>query len=332
VPELLIGAHPAAVAHQRLGYILAPSHSGSTLLAMLLNSHPEVCTVGELKFTALGDFAQYRCSCRSLIRECPFWTGVAKSISARGLSFDVSRPGTHYAADVSALVSRLLRPLLEAIRDAALWCSPQWHWHLPQVQRMNAALIGSVLDNSGKHVLVDSSKIGLRLKYLRRNTALDVRAIRLIRDGRAVALTYMDPSAYADARDPGLRGGGSGAARDAEHLAIEQAAWEWRRSTEEASLVVASMPASAVHEVRYEQLCLDTEATLQGIFHFLGVDAQAARRDFRAAAHHVVGNGMRLDTVSNIVLDERWRSVLSAEQLRLFNGIAGSLNRRLGYQ
>ena len=33
----------------KLAYILAASHSGSTLLAMLLGAHRETCTVGELK-------------------------------------------------------------------------------------------------------------------------------------------------------------------------------------------------------------------------------------------------------------------------------------------
>ena len=40
-------------AKQRLAYVLAPSHSGSTLLAMLLASHPDVTTVGELNAAAL---------------------------------------------------------------------------------------------------------------------------------------------------------------------------------------------------------------------------------------------------------------------------------------
>ena len=38
----------------RLAYLLAASHSGSTLLAMLLGAHPEACTAGELKATNLG--------------------------------------------------------------------------------------------------------------------------------------------------------------------------------------------------------------------------------------------------------------------------------------
>ena len=59
----------------RLVYILAPSHSGTTLLARLLGSHPDVYTVGELQPLISGDITKYRCSCGALIRECGFWRG-----------------------------------------------------------------------------------------------------------------------------------------------------------------------------------------------------------------------------------------------------------------
>jgi hypothetical protein len=44
-----------------------------------------------------------------------------------------------------------------------------------------------------------------------------------------------------------------------------------------------------------------------------------------------VGNGMRLDTSSEIQLDERWREVLGPEELATFDQVAGDVNRRLGY-
>ena len=37
------------------------------------------------------------------------------------------------------------------------------------------------------------------------------------------------------------------------------------------------------------------------------------------AEHHVVGNGMRLDTTSQVSLDERWRLVLTEEELEIFD-------------
>jgi hypothetical protein len=45
----------------------------------------------------------------------------------------------------------------------------------------------------------------------------------------------------------------------------------------------------------------------------------------------VIGNGMRLDSSSVIELDDRWRSVLTAADLRAFDAVAGQINRRYGY-
>jgi hypothetical protein len=41
---------------------------------------------------------------------------------------------------------------------------------------------------------------------------------------------------------------------------------------------------------------------------------------------------MRFDSTSVVRLDERWRTALNDEQLRMFDSIAGDLNRRYGYQ
>ncbi|MCC7462939.1 MAG: sulfotransferase, partial [Gammaproteobacteria bacterium] len=154
---------------------------------------------------------------------------------------------------------------------------------------------------------------------------------RVKRDGRAVALTYMNPEHFADASNPALRGGGSGASRDAERLPSQAAAREWLRSNEEAEALMAGVAGERKLEVSYESLCADVEGTLRRIFTFLGVDAMAQRPDFRAATHHVIGNGMRLDSGSEVRLDERWRNALSAAELRTFDLVAGAMNRRLGY-
>ena len=54
----------------RLAYIAASSHSGSTLLAMLLGAHPQACTAGELRLTNVGDPERYLCSCGEKISRC----------------------------------------------------------------------------------------------------------------------------------------------------------------------------------------------------------------------------------------------------------------------
>ena len=319
-----------------LVYLLAASHSGSTLLAFLLGSHPDVCTVGEIKATAMGEPSRYRCSCGAQILDCPFWQRVSEEMAARGRPFDVTNAGTDIRTGATPYVRRLLKPLhrgrvLEAARDVALSLSPAWRQSLPGIQRANATLARCLLDVTGKQVIVDSSKMGLRLKYLLRNPDFDVRVIRIVRDGRAVALAYMDPAGFADASDPRLRQGGMGGDRANERQTMPEAAHQWRRSNEEAESLLAQLPRSRWIEARYEDVCRDTEGTLRRLYEFVGVDPARGGARLRSFEHHVIGNGMRLDTTTEVVLDERWRSELEPRHLQMFEAEAGALARRLGY-
>lgn len=335
--RLVDGDRNSGVERIRLVYVLAASHSGSTLLAMLLNSHPDVCTVGELKATSFGDPEKYRCSCRRLIKECPFWKGIRQDMAARGFDFDITNAGTDVYTGMSPYVRRLLRPLhrgpaLEAVRDLLLNLSPVWRQNLPKILARNLALVQSVAARTGKKVIVDSSKIGIRLKYLLRIPELNIRVIRAIRDGRGVALTYMDPACFADASDPSLRQGGMGGNRVGERLTMEQAAKEWRRSNEEAEEALKLLDRSQYTVNYYEKLCRNSNEALDQLFTFIGVDPEKRNKEFRMVEHHVVGNGMRLDSVNEIRLDERWRANLSPADINSFNSIAGDLLHRLGYK
>lgn len=320
-----------------LVYILAASHSGSTLTTFLLNSHPLICTAGELKATNLGNVEKYRCSCKSLISQCEFWKEISKRMEEKGFEFDVRHSDTSLRSIRSRYVQRLLKPLvrgpvLEKVRDWLLHLSPTWRKQAPRWASRNTALIGSVAMQSGANFVVDSSKIAIRLKYLRAAADVKLKVIRVIRDGRGVALAYMNPSSFADAVDPRLRGGGSG---DESHavpsLAMIDAAREWRRSNEEAEQVLKTIPNEDWMCVRYEDICLNTREVMGNIYRFLGIRDDESYRTFRDIEHHIVGNGMRLDDSNNIALDERWRAELSPAHLEEFDRVAGILNRSYGY-
>jgi len=306
---------------------------------MLTGAQPKACTVGELKLkpSAIRNLDRYLCSCGQPIRQCGFWSGVSAAMRDKGHEFDLASADTSVSGIDNAFARRLLEPLhrgplLEAGRDMLLNSIPGWRAYLARAQARVAALVESVQELSGAEVVVDSSKNGVGLKYLLRNPGLDIRVLRLIRDGRGVALTYVDPERFADATDPERRSGGFGGEPPADELSMAMAAREWRRSNEEAENVLARLPESQWMEVRYERLCTDTEETLRAICQFLGLPSTDVVLDFRATEHHVVGNGMRLDATSQIVLDERWRERLTPEDLEIFESIAGSLNRRYGYR
>jgi len=321
----------------KLVYILAASHSGSTLLAMLLGSHPEVCTAGELKANFLGNADDYLCSCKRKIKACPFWSCIRSEMNRRGFPLDFTNPQTDVMSVSSQYARWLLKPLhrgywIESLRDCALFLSPIWRKEEKMVRRKNIELIQCLLDLSGKRMIVDSSKIGLRLKYLQKIDELDIYVLRLIRDGRSVALTYMDPARFADAMDPALRGVGTDSQRLSERLSMKEAAYEWKRSNEEADCILRQFNSNRWMEVRYEELCRSPNIVLAELAKFIGVDAQKISLNFRSNETHVIGNGMRLDDHSDIRFDERWKNQLTAADLNTFDAIAGRLNRRLGYQ
>lgn len=317
----------------RLAYLLAASHSGSTLTAFLLSSHPEIASVGELKATYIAPVDAYLCSCHERIIDCDFWSRIESRMHAEIPGYTITDSQTDLQTQARPFASKLLRPLhrgpaLELVRDLGLTVSPGWSALRRNFAKRNVALVRAIQAETGASVIADSSKSALRLKYLLKIPELDIRVIWLVRDGRGVSLAYRDPALFADAKDPSVRGGGAGrayeAGRDVPHGALE-----WTRCIEEQQHVLATMDQDRWLNVRYEDLCANPTAELGRIHAFL--DLAPAEAQLKSRPHHVIGNGMRLDTTTEVSLDERWRESLSAEALTTFERIAGPLNRSLGY-
>jgi len=301
---------------RRLVYILSPAHSGSTLLAMLLGTHPDICTVGEIKATRMGDVSKYQCSCGTPILRCEFWKRVRDGMSLRGLDFDIAHPRMDVRSVGNAYARWLTRPLcrgrtVEFLRDLLLWMSPSWRAAYATLQQRNLALLDTLCEVSGKSVIVDSSKSALRLKYLLRLPRTDVRVIRLIRDGRGVTLSLC-----------GMQ----------RRIPMREAARIWVRSSNEGQGVLASVDSARWVQVRYEDLCADPRRVLAQLFRWIGVNPQGGTLDFRSREHHVLGNAMRLKSAALDGPDERWKTVLTAEELRAFDTVAGKLSRAYGYE
>lgn len=320
---------------QKLVYLAAASHSGSTMTAMLLGAHPQLCSVGELKAIHLGDKNSYLCSCQTLVAECGFWQGVTDKMAKQGQQFDISNAGMDIRTGANSYVHRLLKPLvrrpyMELIRDSLLNLSPLWRRQLPLLQQRNADYVRAVANQAGVDTVIDSSKIGIRLKYLLKNKDLDIKVIWIVRDGRGVSLAYKNPSEYADAKDPKHRGGGAGRTQE-QGRNVATGAHEWLRCNQETQAVLATMNKDSWLQVHYEDICNNTSATLDSIFDFIGVCPTQKRLDFKTVEHHVVGNGMRLDSSEAIILDDRWKTELTADELEHFEEIAGGYQRSLGY-
>jgi hypothetical protein len=294
-----------------LTYIHSASHSGSTLLAQLLARHPEVATVGELSGTVHRARPGYRCSCGVELVQCGFWQCVSASMAKRGFTYSATTAETDIRNAANPVARKLLKPLhrgpmLELARDVGMLLVGASH--LERQQALKTALVESVMECTGKPLLIDSSKSGVQLKYHLRNPRLEVKAIGLVRDGRGVALSI---------------------ARN-QSTTFPKGAHDWKRTNEEAQAIAGGIGARWL-QVKYEALCEDPQGTLERIWRFMGVAPK--KLDDCAPMHaHVLGHGSRLNGAAKIHNSEKWRKDLSAADLRAFEDIAGPMNRELGYQ
>jgi hypothetical protein len=296
-------------------YVASPSYSGSTLLTMLLAAHPEIATIGEMK-GGQEDLASYRCSCGTLFVACPFWRELIAAVGRRGFRYDLGDRGTMpaFRAPSSGLADLVLRRpfgsrLYEATRDAAV---AAWPWLSREVERLlayNQAFIEEVLRLSGGRVFVDSSKDGVRIKYLARIPKLEVRVVQLVRDGRAVV-----NSARKNAKEP-----------------ADRAAAEWREQHLEIERVARRCCDGRLLRVRYEDLCREPALWAERILGFGGIEGALGVQGVDGSRHHILGNRMRLKGAQTVRVDEGWRLELPKEDEEAFERMAGDLNRRYGY-
>ncbi len=298
-----------------LAFIMAASHSGSTLTAFLLGAHPDATTIGDTAGTAIRRDPDYRCSCGTLARECSFWQRLAQAMAARGFEFDIGDFGTSFRHPQSKLIDRILRAEyrsrpLELLRDGLLGLSSTWRRRSREIMTRNVALAELATGMGGSRVFVDSSKLPHRAKFLLRIPQLRVKVIHLVRDGRGVAETYLRWNGWS----------------------MRKAATEWKRSIVAAGRLLVRLEPSRWTEVRYEELCSNPRGELERLCTFLGLDPERVVLDFRSAELHVFGNGMRLESQREVILDDRWKTELNSDDLSTFERVAGTTNRKLGYE
>ncbi|HEX6292683.1 MAG TPA: sulfotransferase [Herpetosiphonaceae bacterium] len=291
--------------------------SGATLLALLLSAHPQIVTIGEMNgLIAREDPDSYLCSCGQRIKRCAFWQAVADAMRERGFPFDPAHFDTELALGGPPVIQRLRkrrfrRPMLNTLRDALCDAYPGERQRVRRLVARNAAFVESVLDVTGGRVFVDTSKDRLRLPTLRRFSALDLRAIHLVRDVRGVVASRLRRGAAIDTRE---------------------AARQWATLHDRIERTLAGLPPDKRLLVRYEALCRDASDTLARLDRFCGVDPALRSADLWPQSHHIIGNAMRLTQRTAISVDERWRAVLSEDQLAAIRLGAGTQGWQYGYQ
>jgi hypothetical protein len=292
-------------------YMSCSAYSGSTLLSFLLNTHPEVVTVGHTMGWNFGPEEEFRCSCGSLLQECGFFRQIGRDFEEAGLPFDFRNFGTAYRVAGGERLNRWLTanlPLInssapERVRDRLLLALPGIGARLRQQDQANLVFFRSAVKQRGASVFVDNSHDPHRLRHLARVPELKLMCAHLVRDPRGVTLSNMTKKGW----DPRL------------------STRRWLRHQSTIARVAGHY--SEMIRIYYEDLCEDVDKTLETLYGFVGLPVVRFSGDFKLGEHHILGNVMRLRD-GKVSRDTRWKRELPAAEQRIVIDTARSwLNR-----
>jgi hypothetical protein len=303
---------PSVTLPDAILYVLSPSFSGSTLLTLLIAQHPAIATIGELKAARVGATPGYKCSCGGLLTDCEFWRELMLVVAQRGGKNSLDDLGTHFS-NPGFLFRRLINAgvhggMWPVLSDFALHSVPACRRALVDILQQNILMMQVISELQQGRVFLDASKDPARLRVLQRHFGRRIKVVRLLRDGRGIANSYMKHYGVSMAV----------AGREVAHTFAA------------CDRLMDRIASADKLTLRYENLCDDPEAALQRIFALASLEpvAEADRRSLREL--HILGNVTRLDG-SSIRLDEKWRAELSHQDLATFNRIAGHQNEKYGY-
>ncbi len=300
----------------RVGYLAGSGHTGSTLMALLMDAHPQVVSVGETSFKPSNRRRRrfsLPCSCGKTFAECPFWTEVFARVRSKGFDFGPRAWTNDYRYQNRWLHRALTRysghSAVRYLQRKSLRWLPVHAQRLQRIDRVNVAFIEAALETSNSQVFFDTSKRPVRLERLAAIREIDLRLIILVRDVRGFT--------------------GSAKRRG---LDIEREAWTWRLEYQTVKEISQSLPANRTMLLRYEDVCVDPAGQLMSLHRFLGVEPLAPPEVLHPHQHHVLGNRIRLQKSLRVRASSSWEEMLTPAEVKTVVGIAGDINARLGYE
>lgn len=296
--------------------LLASSpYSGSTLVSYLLGVHPEISTVSDVSGRRRESrMATFTCSCGRLMTECPFWLQVRDGMRQAGHpDFDLANFGLGFDHRRSRTLNRMrvgsLRwSALEVLRDAGFQLWPGDEAAMRAIGQRNRHFASTVTTIDGGRTFVDASKERLRARFLRRYVDPGVKVIHLVRDVRGVVASARGHASHATSTVEGL-------ARD------------WARTNDAIVRVSRTSGPNRYLIVRYEELCHDPPAVLARMYAFCGVAPLEVPPPLTEL--HLLGNRVRMASLDEIRLDERWKTTLAPDEQSAILELAAPTQRRL---
>jgi len=297
-------------------YISSLPRSGSTLLSMLLGSHETVFSLGEFVLFGQALSNNSSCTCGKPIRECDFWSGVTEKLHQHDDPFSTLVYPFEFMAsplqrNLNKLYSYALLHHSPILMDIATVYRKGYPYYMKKALN-NSTILLEILSHYVSNpdtILLDASKTVTRLNQTLINKSFPVKVIALVRDGRGTINSWL---------------------KDEQNPFVETVK-SWRFHMENQQKSLRSIKAKDKIFVRYEELCRNPEVELLRLCDFLEIPYQEKMLAMAGPFHMLGGNPGTYERTKTIRLDTGWEQKFDQEQLTLFNQLAGSLNKDLGY-
>ncbi|NER84957.1 MAG: sulfotransferase [Leptolyngbya sp. SIO1D8] len=293
-------------------FILGIGRSGSTMLDLMLGSHSQGFSLGEI--SKLPEIFGRQPTPAALCPSSSFWPDHFSQEDTQRLAIGLSGHRLH--PQIPLKLERWVRELLH--QDDIL--NPYTLLH----------------KRIGKSLLVDSSKypdwVARRLDAREfRKGPMQGYVIHAVRDGRAVLNSYL--RAYPD-------------------ITIETVSQRWLANLEKCERLYETLPSHRCLQMQYEALATEPTKIMQDVCSFLEIPFEPAMLEYWQHDHHYIAGSRSARALiaryrnqpvpSNtqevhgdyyakmdltIKLDQRWRQELQAEQLDQFHAIVGDRNK-----
>ena len=293
-------------------FILGIGRSGSTMLDLMMGSHSQGFSLGEI--SKLPQIYRHNPTPEAFCPASSFWSDHFSEADAKQLALGLSGRRLH-----PAIPLRLERGFRELIGRDAIF---------------NPYTL--LLDRIRKTLLVDSSKypdwVERRLDAREfRKGPLQAYVIHAVRDGRAVLNSYL--RAYPE-------------------MTAESVSQRWLTNLNKCEQLYATLPTDRRLQVQYEALATDPVNMMRKVCAFLEVPFEPEMLEYWKHDHHYIAGSRSARALiaryrnqpvpSNtqevhgeyyakmdltIKLDQRWKQELEAEKVETFYQIVGDRNR-----
>ncbi|QYJ15077.1 hypothetical protein Rxycam_00889 [Rubrobacter xylanophilus DSM 9941] len=302
-------------------YIGGSGRSGSTILARTLGQAPGFFDAGELwQLWDRGLLHNELCGCGDPFCSCPFWTAVGREAFGGWQNVDAER-----MASFKPLLRRLrYLPHYMALTGAS-WRARKVEEMLGELGPVLERLYGALRGVSGARVIVDSSKRFSYAAVLGTLPSVEVYAVHLLRDSRAVAHSWSRNKVRPEA-------GSSRMPRQGPLKASRM----WSLQNLLQGLLPRSGGVRAYARLRYEDFVREPASSLRRTLQELGLEADLGfirgREVSLSRGHTVSGNPARFESGEvELSPDEAWRERMRVRDRALVTALTAPLLAGYGY-